>query len=74
MIKNTPAVNSSGDVATLSSESEKLSRRAVSNQSAAMSAALLIGIQYSPESKSQFRQECLDHLKASLAPARNVSA
>jgi hypothetical protein len=74
MIKNTPAVNSSGDVATLSSESEKVSRRAVSNQSAAMNAALLIGIQYSPESKSQFRRECLNHLKASLAPAQDVSA
>lgn len=74
MIKNTPAVNSSGDVATLSSEPEKVSRRVVSNQSAAMNAALLIGIQYSPESKSQFRRECLNHLKASLAPAQDVSA
>lgn len=74
MTNNTPAVNSSGDVATLFGLSEKVSRHRATNQSAAMSAALLIGIQYSPKSKSQFRRECLDHLKASLAPARNVSA
>jgi hypothetical protein len=74
MINNGHAVNSSGDVATLSGDSEKVSRHLVTNQSAAMNAAVLIGIQYSPESKSQFRRECLDHLKASLASARNVSA
>lgn len=74
MINNTPTVNSSGDVATLTSVPEKVSRHRSAIQSAAMSAALLIGIQYSPESKSQFRRECFDHLKASLAPARNVSA
>lgn len=74
MIKNTPAVNSSGDVATLPCESEKVSRHAVTNQSAAMNAALMISGQYSHASKSQFRRECLDYLKASLAPAQDVSA
>lgn len=74
MIKNTPAVNSSGDVETLSGDSEMVSRHAVTNQSAAMNAALMIGGQYSHASKSQFRRECLDYLKASLAPAQDVSA
>lgn len=74
MTNNAPAVNSSGDVATLFSQPEKVSRHLTVNQSAAMNAALLIGIQYSPESKSQFRRECLNHLKASLAPAQDVSA
>lgn len=74
MIKNTPAVNSSGDVATLSSESEKVSRHAVSDQSAAMNTALMIGGQYSLASKTKYRRECLNHLKASLAPAQEVSA
>ena len=74
MIKNTPAVNSSGDVATLSSESEKVSLHAVSNQSAAMNAALMICGQYSLASKTKYRRECLNHLKASLAPAQDVSA
>lgn len=74
MIKNTPAVNRSGDVVTPSDESEKVSRHHDVNQSAAMNAALLIGGQYSQASKSQFRQACLNHLKASLAPAQDVSA
>lgn len=74
MANNAPAVNSSGDVATLFNNAEKVSRHRATNQSAAMSTAVLIGIQYSPESKSQFRRECLDHLKASLASIRNVSA
>lgn len=74
MTNNTPAVNSSGDVTTLFGLPEKVSRHLTMNQSAAMNAAVLIGIQYSPESKSQFRRECLDYLKASLAPAQDVSA
>lgn len=74
MIKNTPPVNSSGDVATLPGESEKVSRHTVTNQSAAMNAALMISGQYSRASKSQFRRECLNHLKASLAPAQDVLA
>lgn len=44
------------------------------HQSAAMSAALLIRFQYSRESKAQFSRECLDHLKASLAPEQEASA
>jgi hypothetical protein len=74
MIKNTPAVNSSGDAATLFSESEKVSRHAISDQSAAMNAALMIGGQYSLASKTKYRRECLNHLKASLAPAQDVYA
>ena len=74
MIKNTPAVNSSGDVATLPGEPEKVSRHAVTSQIAAMNAALMISGQYSHASKSKFRRECLNHLKASLAPAQDVSA
>jgi hypothetical protein len=74
MTNNTPTVNSSGDVTTLFGLPEKVFRHLTMNQSAAMNAALLIGIQYSPESKSQSRRECLNHLKASLAPAQDVSA
>lgn len=74
MIKNTHTVNSSGDVATLTPVPEKVSRHRSSHQSAAMDAALLVGVQYSHESKSQFRRECLDCLKASLAPAQDVPA
>jgi hypothetical protein len=74
MIKNTPPVNSSGDVATLPGESERVSRYAVTNQSAAMKAALMISGQYSHASKSKFRQACLNHLKASLASAQDVPA
>lgn len=74
MINNTPAVNSSGDVATLSGDSEKVSRHLTTNQSAAMNAALMISGQYSYASKSKFRQACLNHLKASLAPVQDVAA
>lgn len=44
------------------------------HQSAAMSAALLVRFQYSLESKTQFSRECLDHLKASLAPGQETTA
>lgn len=74
MINNAPSVNSSEGVATLSGKFEKVSRHLATDQSAAMDAALLIGAQYSRESKSQFRRECLSHLKASLASAQDVSA
>lgn len=74
MIKNTPPVNSSSDVTTLPGEPGKVSRHPVTNQSAAMNAALMISGQYSRASKSQFRRECLDYLKASLAPAQDVPA
>ena len=70
MINKAPAVNSSEDVAILSGSSEKVSRHLAMNQSAAMDAALMISL----ASKSQFRRECLNHLRASLAPARDVSA
>ena len=74
MINKTPAVNSYRDVATLSDNSENVSRHLTTNQSAAMDAALMISGQYSHASKSKFRRECLNHLKASLAPAQDVSA
>lgn len=74
MINKAPTVNSYRGVETLSDSSEKVSRHLTTNQSAAMNAALLIGVQYSPASKSKYRQECLSHLKASLAPAQDVSA
>lgn len=74
MINNGHAVNSSGDVATLSGDSEKVSRHLVTNQSTAMKAALIISGQYSHASKSKFRQACLNHLKASLASAQDVPA
>ncbi len=73
MIKNTLPVNSSGDVTTLPGEPEKVSRHTVTNQSAAMNALMISG-QYSHASKSQFRRECLDYLKASLASAQDVPA
>jgi hypothetical protein len=74
MTNNAPAVNSSGDVATLFGQPEKVSRHLTMNQSAAMNAALMIGGQYSLASKTKYRRECLNHLKASLAPAQDVSA
>lgn len=74
MINNTPTVNSSVDVATPAETSEKVSRHSPTNQTAAMDAALMIGGQYSQAYKSQFRRECLSHLKASLAPAQGLSA
>ena len=37
------------------------------HQSAAMHAARMIGYQYTREAKNEFRRECIDHLKASLA-------
>ncbi|WAT26309.1 hypothetical protein [Pseudomonas sp. GXZC] len=73
MIKDALTVNSSGDVATLSGESEKVSRHHDLNQSSAMNAALLTGGQYSQTSKSQFRKACLNQLQASLAPAQDIS-
>jgi hypothetical protein len=74
MVNNSRAVNSSGDVATLFGDSEKVSKHLTANQSAAMKAALMISGQYSHTSKSKFRQACLNHLKASLAPAQDVLA
>lgn len=74
MTNNAHAVNGSGDVATLCDGPEKVSRHLIINQSAAMDAALMIGGQYSLASKTKYRRECLSHLKASLAPAQDVSA
>ena len=74
MTNNTPAVNSSGDVATLFGQPEKVSRHRATNQSAAMDAALMVGFQYSHTSKSLFRRMCLENLKASLAPNQKASA
>lgn len=65
---NTPGVE------TLFSNAEKVSRHLAMNQSAEMNAAFMIDGQYSLASKTKYRRECLDHLKASLAPARDVSA
>jgi|GEM_PF-2406913 len=61
-------------VATLLGEPKIVSRHPDATQSAAMNAAVMIGAQYSPESKSKFRRECLNQLKASLVSARDVSA
>ena len=44
------------------------------HQSAAMQTALLVRFQYSRESKAQFRRECIEHLKASLAYGQEFSA
>ncbi|MGY1880923.1 hypothetical protein [Pseudomonas reactans] len=74
MIKNAPSVNSSAGVATPFGKFEDVSRHLTTDQSAAMDAALLIGAQYSRESKSQFRRECLDYLRAFLAAAQDVPA
>ncbi|WP_454839686.1 hypothetical protein [Pseudomonas hormoni] len=61
-------------VATLFHQEQNVSQHRNTHQSAAMHAALLVRSQYSRESKSQFRRECLDHLKASLAPVQKASA
>ena len=74
MTNNAPAVNSSGDVETLFDEPDKVSRHLTINQIAAMNAALMIGGQYSLATQKKIRRECLNHLKASLAPAQDVSA
>lgn len=74
MINNAPVVNRFGDVTTPSEHLEMVSRHLDSNLFAAMSAALMIGGQYSHASKSKFRRKCLDYLKASLAPAQDVPA
>jgi len=57
-----------------SNTSESTHQPSNNHQSAAMRAALLIRCQYSRESKTQFSRECLDHLKASLAPGQETSA
>lgn len=57
-----------------SNTSESALQPRANHQSAAMRAALLVRCQYSRESKTQFRRECLDHLKASLARGQGVSA
>lgn len=61
-------------VATLSGHSQNVSQHRITHQYAAMHAALLVRFQYSPESKSRFRHECLDHLKASLSQKEGASA
>lgn len=45
-----------------------------SHQYSAMQAALQVRRQYSRESKSKFRRECLQHLKASLSRGQETSA
>ena len=42
--------------------------------SAAMHAAQMFRFQYTQGAKNQFRRECLDHLKASLATVQKASA
>ena len=42
--------------------------------SAAMHAAQMVRFQYTQGAKNQFRRECLDHLKASLATVQKASA
>lgn len=73
MTNKTPRVNSSGDVATPYGKSEKVPRHHDAHQFSAMNAALMVGSQYSHESKSHFRRQCLSHLKASLAAVQDVS-
>lgn len=74
MTNKTTRVNSTSDVATHYDQSAKVSRHHDVNQSAAINAALMVGLQYSHESKSHFRRQCLNHLKASLATVQDVSA
>ena len=57
-----------------SNTSESAPKPRANHQSAAMCAALLVRCQYSSESKILFRRECLNHLKASLAPGPEASA
>jgi len=57
-----------------SNNSESAPKPRANHQSAAMRAALLVRFQYSRESKILFRRECLNHLKASLAPGQEISA
>lgn len=73
MINSTQSVNSLADVATFPGCVQGVSHPQITNQSAAMQAALQVCRQYSRESKSNFRKECLDHLRASLAPAKDAS-
>jgi hypothetical protein len=61
-------------VTTPFDHSQNVSQRCTTHQSAAMHAALLVRFQYSRESKSRFRRECLDHLKASLSSEQKTSA
>ena len=74
MINNAHPVNHPRDVATPSDASANVSQHRINDQSAAMQAALQVCRQYSRESKTQFRRECLDRLRASLVPAKDVSA
>lgn len=53
---------------------ESTHQPSTNHQSAAMRAALLVRCQYSSESKILFRRECINHLKASLAPGQGASA
>lgn len=66
---NTPTVN-----APSFSQAETVSPVRDFHQCAAMHAAQLVRCQYTRESKSQFRRECLDHLKASLESEKKASA
>ena len=61
-------------IVSSSNTSESAPKPRANYQSAAMRAALLIRCQYSSESKIQYRQECLDHLKASLVLGQETSA
>lgn len=69
--------NASGNTpeqsATRNAEFENVSHKTSFHQSSAMYAAQMVRFQYTKESKNQFKRECLEHLKASLAPRGTIT-
>lgn len=66
--------NSHPSLATRFADSENVSHVQNFHQSAAMYVARMVRLQYTRDSKTKFRRECLDHLKASLNTAKGSAA
>ncbi|MCK8669387.1 hypothetical protein M1M11_31375 [Pseudomonas azerbaijanoccidens] len=73
MHHQTNSINTSSSVATHFHNPNFVSHELSFHQSAAMYAAKMVRFQYTKESKTKFRRECLDHLKASLAHEERAS-
>ena len=67
MHQSIQTINTPASVATHFRNQNFVSHELSFHQSAAMYAAKMVRFQYTKESKTKFRRECLDHLKASLA-------
>ena len=74
MHHQTESINTPNNPAPRFLQSQNVAHTRNYHLSAAMHAAHMVRFQYTQGAKNQFKRECLDHLKASLATVQKASA